>query len=299
MAKRSNKKITLTYLFLIILLLAFISFVYISYYDNSNAIKVSNEELRGIKISFLDVGQADSILVQVDNENMLIDAGNNNDGKNIVDYLNKQNITNFKYVIGTHAHEDHIGGMDNIIQSFNIEHFYMPDVITTTKTFEDVLDSLENKKIRFETPNIDDKLNLGEALIDIIYVGNDDNNLNNTSIVLKITYKNMKFLFTGDIEKDIEKELLNKDISANILKVAHHGSSTSSSKSFIKKVSPEYAIISVGKNNSYNHPNKSTLDTLNEYNIKTLRTDELGTIILSSDGEKINYYNIRTNIDGK
>lgn len=295
-----KKKKVNKYLFYIVLLLSFFAYLYISYGDNShNPINLSKDELKGIKITYFDVGQADSILIQTNNENMLIDAGNNSDGSNLVAYLKNEEINNFKYVVGTHAHEDHVGGMDDIIYNFNIEHFYMPDVISTTKTFEDILDALENKQVRFETPNIDDTFNLGEATIKVIYVGKDSNNLNNTSIVLKLKYKNAEFLFMGDLEKDIEKQLLDKDIKADILKVGHHGSNTSSSKEFIEKVKPSISIISVGNNNKYNHPNKSTLDILNKNNSRVLRTDELGTIIVTSDGFKVNYYNIRTDIDGK
>lgn len=295
-----KKKKVNKYLFYIVLLLSFFAYLYISYGDNShNPINLSKDELKGIKITYFDVGQADSILIQTNNENMLIDAGNNSDGSNLVAYLKNEEINNFKYVVGTHAHEDHVGGMDDIIYNFNIEHFYMPDVISTTKTFEDILDALENKQVRFETPNIDDTFNLGEATIKVIYIGKDSNNLNNTSIVLKLKYKNAEFLFMGDLEKDIEKQLLDKDIKADILKVGHHGSNTSSSKEFIEKVKPSISVISVGNNNKYNHPNKSTLDILNKNNSRVLRTDELGTIIVTSDGFKVNYYNIRTDIDGK
>ena len=295
-----NKRKTFNYIFYLILILSFLAYLYVSYGDNShNPINLSKDELKGLKITYFDVGQADSILIQTGNENMLIDAGNNSDGPNIVNYLKEQDISNFKYVVGTHAHEDHVGGLDDIINNFNIEHFYMPDVVTTTATFEDILDALEAKQLRFETPSINDTFNLGEATVTVLYVGTDDKNLNNTSMVLKLKYKNAEFLFMGDLEKSIEKQLLDKDIKADILKVGHHGSDSSSSKEFIEKVNPSMSIISVGKGNKYNHPKSSTLDILNKNNSKVLRTDELGTIIVTSDGYKVNYYNIRTNIDGK
>lgn len=297
---RFNRKRAFRYLFYLVLLLSFFAYLYISYSDNShNPINLSKDELKGLKVTYFDVGQADSILIQTDDENMLIDAGNNSDGEGIVKYLKNQEIKKLKYVVGTHAHEDHIGGMDDIINNFEIEHFYMPDVVTATKTFEDVLDALESKQLRFETPNIDDTFNLGAAIIKVLYVGNDEKNLNNTSIILKLKYKNAEFLFTGDLEKNKEKELLNKDIKADILKVSHHGSDSSSSKEFIDKVKPSMSIISVGKDNKYKHPNKSTIDALYKVSSKVLRTDELGTIVVTSDGYKVNYYNLRTDIDGK
>lgn len=298
MSRRKKKNINVR-LFFFVLISIFLVFLYTTYGNEvSNSIKVSPSPLEGLKVSFLDVGQADSILIQFNEESMLIDAGNNNDGENIVKYLKNQNIEKFKYVVGTHAHEDHIGGIDNVILNFDVEHFYMPNVLTTTKTFEDVLDALNTKNVIFETPNINDELSLGDAKITVLYVNDDSSNLNNTSIVLKLVYKDISFLFMGDAESDVETKILNADLKSNILKVGHHGSSTSSSDKFISKVNPDYAIISVGKNNSYNHPTKKVLNTLNKYEIKTLRTDELGTIIFTSDGTSVNYENISTNIDG-
>lgn len=251
-----------------------------------------------LKVSFLDVGQADSILINANNKYMLIDAGNNEDGEKLVTYLKSLGIEKFDYVVGTHAHEDHIGGMDNIIDSFEIGTFYMPDVITTTKTFEDVLDSLEKKNLNFDTPQIGSTFDLGKSKIETIYVGEDSKNLNDTSIILKLTYGNVSFLFTGDTESDVEKTLLNKDIESDVLKVAHHGSNTSSSNAFLKKVNPKYAIISVGTGNSYGHPKSVILDRLEKLGTKIYRTDELGTIIVTTDGEKIEVSNIKTDTNG-
>ena len=251
-----------------------------------------------LKVSFLDVGQADSILINANNKYMLIDSGNNEDGEKLVTYLKSLGVEKFDYVVGTHAHEDHIGGMDNIIDSFDIGTFYMPDVITTTKTFEDVLDSLEKKNLNFDTPQIGSTFDLGKAKIETIYVGKDSKNLNDSSIILKLTYGNVSFLFTGDTESDVEKTLLNKDIESDVLKVAHHGSNTSSSSAFLKKVNPKYAIISVGAGNSYGHPKSVILDRLEKLGTKIYRTDELGTIIVTTDGEKIEVSNIKTDTNG-
>ena len=257
--------------------------------------KVINEDL---VVYFLDVGQADSILIKSNNEYMLIDAGNNEDGKNLVEYLKELGITKFKYVVGTHAHEDHIGGMDDVIDNFDIGTFYMPDVVTTTKTFEDVLDSLENKKMYFDTPKVDSTITLGNSKIKVLHVGDDESDLNNTSIVLKLNYNNVSFLFTGDATSEVEKLVLDKEIQSTVLKVSHHGSKYSSVASFLKKVNPTYAVITCGDENEYGHPHDVVLQKLEKLNAKIYRTNELGTIIVSSDGENINFTSVKTNIDG-
>lgn len=261
----------------------------------------ANQEIQDgekLQIWFLDVGQADSILIQNGDANMLIDAGNNEDGKKLVSYFQSLGIESFQYVIGTHAHEDHIGGMDDIIDNFDIDTFYMPDAITTTATFESVLDSLEAKNIAFQTPSIDSIFKLGNAAIDVLYVGTDDSDLNNTSIVLKLTYGNTSILFMGDAEKEVETIIEKKDISADVLKVGHHGSNTSSSKTFLEKVNPNYAIISVGTGNSYGHPSNTTIQNLENQNIQIYRTDKNGTIIMTSDGTNITFQTIQTNTNG-
>lgn len=259
---------------------------------------INTSDADNLKVHFIDVGQADSILIEQNNEYMLIDAGNNEDGPLLVNYFNNLGITSFKYVFGTHAHEDHIGGLDDIIENFTIENFYMPEVITTTKTFEDVLDALEAKQVAFQTPKINDELTLKDSKIKVLSLLNDDEDLNDTSIVLRLKYGTTSFLFTGDASSTIEKNILNKEIQSDVLKLGHHGSRYSTSKEFLKKVSPTYAIISVGKNNSYNHPHSEVFKRLNEQNVKIYRTDEQGTIIAESNGTIINFTTIKTNTNG-
>lgn len=251
-----------------------------------------------LEILFLDVGQADSILINNNGEYALIDAGNNEDGKKLVEFFNTLGINNFKYVIGTHPHEDHIGGMDDIIKNFTIDNFFMPDVITTTKTFEEVLDALLEKNISFQTPQINSTFNLADTKFEVLYVGSNQDDLNDTSIVLKLTYGNTSYLLMGDATKKVEKELLNKNIKSDVLKVGHHGSEYSSHKEFLEKVNPQYAIIQVGKNNTYNHPKQIVLDNLTQLGAKIYRTDKLGTIVLTSDGEKIELNNKKTDTNG-
>lgn len=260
---------------------------------------VINTHVTGmVRVSFLDVGQADSILVSSNGEYMLIDAGNNEDGEKLVKYLHEIGVKNFSYVIGTHAHEDHIGGMDDIIENFTIENFYMPDVITTTRTFEDVLDALEAKSVAFETPEVDSTFSFADCKFEVLYVGNDSNDLNDTSIVLKMTHDIKSFLFMGDATSKVEKNILNKKLKSDVLKVGHHGSNYSTTQEFLEKVSPDYSIIQVGVNNSYKHPTYSTLERLKNIGSKIYRTDEDGTITVTSDGNNLSFKTIKTDING-
>ena len=268
--------------------------------NNENIEKIESIELNEeLMVFFLDVGQADSILIKSQDEYMLIDAGNNEDGPKLVNYFNTLGIKEFKYLVGTHAHEDHIGGMDNIINNYKIKNFYMPDVETTTQTFVEVLDALEKKKIVFKTPKIGTKLKLGDSIIDVLYVGTSKEDLNDTSIVLKLTYKDVSFLFTGDATNNVEREILNKDLESTVLKVGHHGSKYSSSASFLNKVRPKYAIISCGNNNDYGHPHDVVIKKLKRLNSTILQTNKLGTIIAMSDGTNLEFKNIKTNTNGE
>lgn len=268
--------------------------------DNINAQEVIKEINDDLRVSFLDVGQADSILIENKDEAMLIDAGNNEDGKLLVKYFNNLGITNFKYLVGTHPHEDHIGGMDDVINNFEVETIYLPDCFTTTKTFVDVLDAMENKNINYTVPKIGDSFELGDAILEVIYTGNDANDLNNSSIVLRLTYGNNSFLFMGDATSSVEKKILSSkmNIGADVLKIGHHGSKYSSTNLFLDKVNAKYAVISVGERNSYKHPHDVTLKKLEKRNIIVHRTDMEGTIIATSDGENITITNIKTNLNG-
>lgn len=287
-------------------LISFLSFAAIILYTllSNDEITIEKEENKKtdsnntdvVKVEYIDVGQADAILIENNKKYMLIDAGNNEDGDLLVNYFKDKNITDFEYVVATHPHEDHIGGMDNIIKNFNIKNYYMPDCYTTTKTFEELLDALEEKNLSFETPDIDSEFLLGDALFKVLYTGTDKRDLNNTSIVLRMTYKDVSFMFTGDATNTTEKKILAKDLQSDVLKVGHHGSQYSTSDEFLDKVNPKYAIISVGTGNVYDHPKDITLNKLK--GIEVHRTDKEGTIRVISDGKNIDIETFKTNTNG-
>lgn len=302
MKKKDMKK-------LIVLVILLLSYAYTTFINTENKnqegpIKERKTEdvifadENTLNVYFIDVGQADSILLENKGHYMLIDAGNNEDGPKLVNYFNEQDIKEFDYVVGTHAHEDHIGGMDDIIKNFKIDNFYMPDAITTTKTFEDVLDALEETNVIFQTPKVNQTFNLQDTTITTLSVTANEKNLNDTSIVLKVKHGTNTFLFMGDASTKIEKNLLNKDIKSDVLKVGHHGSRYSTSLEFLKKVSPEYAVISVGENNTYKHPHEEILKRLEEQNIQIYRTDKQGTILAKSNGSIITFSTIKTDTNG-
>jgi competence protein ComEC len=254
-----------------------------------------------IEVHFIDVGQGDCILIETGSNAMLIDAGENNQGAAVLEYLTNQNIMKLDYVIGTHPHSDHIGGLDTIIQPLQVNKIIMPDITHSTDTFEDVLEVIEKKELTITKAVAGDQYTLGNATFQIISPNSDSyGDINNYSVGIKLTFGDTSFLFTGDAEELSEKEMLNRgfDLSSDVIKLGHHGSEYSSSSDFLDAVNPEYAVISVGIDNQYNHPHEATLQAMKDRSIKVYRTDLQGSIVFASDGNHISVNTKAYEIEG-
>ena len=257
--------------------------------ENNDETSISTFSSGSLRVNYIDVGQGDSIFIQLpNNQTMLIDAGEAYKSDNVINYLNNLGITKIDYVIGTHPHTDHIGGLEEVINTFDIGSIYMPRASSTSKTYEDLLTTISSKGLKVKTAKsgvvvLDDN----NLKLEFIAPNSDSySELNNYSAVLKLTYLDNTFLFMGDAETLSEEEITS-EIKADVIKVGHHGSDSSSSLEFVKKVSPEYAIIMVGEGNSYNHPYQSIIDRYENVGAKVLRTDLDGNIVCDSDGKEV------------
>jgi competence protein ComEC len=243
-----------------------------------------------LNITIFDVGQGDAILVQSDNKNMLIDAGPNSSSLKLVNSLIKMDINRFDVVVATHPHEDHIGGLDSVINKFDIDQIIMPQVSANTQTFNDVLQAIHNKGLTVTAPVSGNNFKLGSALCAILAPNSFSyEDINNYSIVMQVVYGNITFLFMGDAGLDSETDMLSKGYSLNsdVIKIGHHGSSSSTSDKLLKAVNPRYAVISSGQDNDYGHPHKETLSKLNSAGVIIYRTDLNGDITFSANGTNL------------
>ena len=288
MVKKNSKKLSgmLFNLFLVTLVI-FLSGCGISQQSNANSDDAAQSST--FEVHFIDVGEADATLVLCDGKAMLIDGGNPEDSDLIYTYLKNYDITHLSYVIATHVHDDHMGGLAGALQYASVDTAYCPVDSYDSKTFGNFVKALDAHGVSITVPEAGDAFKLGSANCEILAVNTDSGDPNNTSIVLRIEYGETSFLFAADAERVVEQAILDRgeDIKSTVLKVGHHGSNTSTSYVWLREIMPKYAVISVGKNNSYGHPTEEVLSRLRDAEVTTYRTDLHGDIICTSDGTNV------------
>ncbi|MGG2072360.1 MBL fold metallo-hydrolase [Lysinibacillus irui] len=242
-----------------------------------------------MRVHFIDVGQGDSILIESPNgKTMLVDGGVKGAGPQVVSYLRELGVSKLDIVVATHPDADHIGGLIPVLNSMTIEQFYDSGKVHTSQTFEEMLTLIDEKNIPYDVPTPGDNIKFDEDVtVKVLNANEQASDNNDASIVLKIVYGNVSFLLTGDAGIALEKEMMQYDVSATVLKAGHHGSNTSSSEDFIRAVKPEVTILSYGKDNKYGHPHAEVVDGLKEIGSKIYATADIGTITVTTDG--VNY----------
>ena len=258
----------------------------------SNKEETSKNISEDLQVHFVDVGKADFIYIKFKNHNIIIDAADKEPNNIVTEYLKKQDVSKIDLADVSHAHRDHIGQMAEVIKSFSVEKFIMSKIpeslIPTGRTYEKMLRALKEKEVNSKIAKAGESFEIEDLKIEVLGPVKKGKNLNDTSLVLKMTYKNVSFLFTGDAEKAEESDIIDAgyNLKVDVLKVGHHGSRTSSSENFLKKVSPKFAVISVGPDKS-NLPKEEILKRIEKYCKNIHRTDLNGNIIISTNGKNI------------
>lgn len=262
--------------------------------ENNNYSTYQQSTDNKLRVIFLDVGQGSSqLLISPSGKTMLVDAGNNDQEQNMIDYLQKYGVDRLDIIIGTHPDADHIGGLDRVIDQIEVGEIYMPRVQSNTKTFESLLQSISSKGLKVKNAKSGLILNWDEQVtVNMIAPVNTTDDKNNMSAVIKVVYGNTSFLLTGDAERESEADMLSSgvDLQADVMLVGHHGSKSSTTAAFLKQVNPKFGVIQVG-DNSYGHPKQTILDRLNKAGVEVYRNDLQGTVEIDSDGQE---YHIST-----
>ena len=299
-SKKSNSKYSVLYGILALILAAAVYFLYPYINDLFSGGEPGGTSVTAdgdLAVHFIDIGQGDSILLRFPTgENMLIDTGDRDSGDTLVKYLRSQSIQTLDYLVLTHPDSDHIGEAYDVLSNFKVKNVWMSSRTSTTKTYTNILNKIDELGLEIETPFRGETYTVGEGKITILSPvdGKNYSNNNNASIVMKFEYGSVSFMFTGDAEGPAEEDILSaysaSSLRCDVLKCGHHGSSSSTSDAFLNAVSPKYAVISCGTGNTYGHPHKETMAKLNAKGLTILRTDTQGTVIIATNGETISVH---------
>ena len=292
MSKRrnTNRQKLITLLFALIITIAAVVYA-TGALNNPPDDQFANTGSAVLSVQFIDVGQADSTLVTLSTgETMLVDAGESSEANAVFEELDERGIRSIDILVATHPHADHIGGMRSVVERYDIGRVLMPDMQSNSKTYKKLIEAIDSKSIPIDEAYAGYRFSLGSAACTVVSPGTDDNkDANNESVVIYLDFDETDFLFTGDMEEWAEARVLNAHyyIDADVLKVAHHGSTTSSTEAFLSEVTPDHAVISCGRDNDYGHPHAEMLDRINETGAEIYRTDVQGDILFTTDGKRL------------
>jgi len=283
-----------------LLFMIIFSIVLIFYFwKRSQPVGIEEIAIEKLVVHFIDVGQGDAILLRGPDFSIMVDAGRH-DRNEVLPYLLAQNVSYLDLLVGTHPHADHIGQFPQILENFEVGEVWMSGDVHTTRAFERAIDAILATDAKYREPRAGDEFTFGSARVNVVHPKETAGNLNNGSLVLRLSYGDISFLFAGDAEIQAEHEMITRaeNLQAQILKIGHHGSQTSSTYEFLNEVRPEVAIYSAGRSNPYNHPHPDVINRLRAMGISVYGTDRNGTILVETDGEKFEVYPEIRNLPG-